>query len=374
MSRTFSLNAEVVHKVHTEYLRVLQELERSQSDYARYLTGAKPSVEHIRSLIEEAFWASLERIEGRHHCFSIAVCPKSSVDQPFLFEKARSFESEQLAKLSPAVEAEQTLIGVWPEGENLEIWGLCPAQMSEKSAASQMNEKHRPLVKVVDAGQILFQFHAFPHSAYARELISGTEAKSIEMNADVILNALWRAYPSDREDEFQRLLDFSAIAAYMRSHGHGGTLLIVPTDFENQQHAVDFSAYPVAPFERPKERPIAEFIGQLTAIDGATVVTVGLKVLGFGAKITLNDSSKEVIEHFIYKDQRPTNNDLSTFHWGMRHLSAFHFIAGLRDQRFIAIVASQDGGLTIFQWSIEEREEGGKGIVSVTRHAEYALP
>ena len=160
----------------------------------------------------------------------------------------------------------------------------------------------------------------------------------------------------------------------MRSHGHGGTLLIVPTDLEVQSPAVDFSAYPVDPFKRPKDRPVTEFIGQLTAIDGATVVTVDLKVLGFGAKITGNYSLKKVIEHFIYKDQRPAQKDVSSFLWGMRHLSALQFIGGQCDQRCIAIVASQDGGLTIFQWSIEDQEEVGKGIVSVTRHAEYGLP
>jgi sensor domain DACNV-containing protein len=366
MGRVLSFNPEVARKLHGEYVRVLQELERDQSVEVQYLTRNEPSREHLHSLIEEAFWASLERVEGRHHRFTIAICPKESVGEPFLFTKAIPLHSETLAKLSPAVGAESTAIGVWPEANELIIWGLCPKQMSEKASVRRLNEQHRPLVKVVDAGQIIFEFDSFPHAAYSRELITATDAKSIEMYAGVILNALWRAYPSDRADELQQELDFGAISKRMRSHGHGGTLLIVPQDFDNNQ-SVEFMAYPSAPFERPKKSPVTEFIGHLTAIDGATMVTVDLTVRGFGGKIKLEDRPTEVSEHFIYQDQGPELKDVSTFHWGMRHFSALQFIHGRRDQRLIAIVASQDGGLTVFQWSTDEE------IVYVTRHVEYAL-
>ena len=124
MARTFSLRTEVANKVHEEYRRVLQELERDESVETQYFTSSKPSVTHISSLIEETFWASLEQIEGRHHRFSIAVCPKTSVDEPFLFRKPLPFDSEHLAKLSPAVEAEQTLIGVWPNEDSGDMGGV----------------------------------------------------------------------------------------------------------------------------------------------------------------------------------------------------------------------------------------------------------
>lgn len=370
MERTFTLNPEVARKLHGEYLGVLQVLERERSPEAEYLTRDQPSVSHIHSLIEEAFWASLERIEGRHHRFSIAICPQSSVIKPFLFETALNFDSEQLAKLSPAVDPRQTHIAVWPEMENLKIWGLCPATWTERSRLSRLNEQEhsRPLVKVVDTGQIVFEFDApFPHAAYCRALITATDAKSIEMYAGVILNALWRAYPYDRANELQRVLAFSDILRVMRSHGHGGTLLIVPPDFEIND-SVDFTAYPITPLERPRNGEAIKLIAQLTAIDGAAMVTVDLTVRGFGGKIKLEDRPTQVSEHFIYQGQRPQLKDVCAFHWGMRHFSALQFIHGRRDQRLIAIVASQDGGLTVFQWSSDD------GIVQVTRHVEYALP
>lgn len=88
-------------------------------------TEAKPSIEHIHTLIEEAFWGSLQRIEGGHHRFSIAVCEKTSVDEPFIFKKELKFNSVTLAKLSPALDAERTLIGVWPDvNDKLSVWGL----------------------------------------------------------------------------------------------------------------------------------------------------------------------------------------------------------------------------------------------------------
>ena len=77
MISTFSLNPEVARKVHEEYRWILQEMKRDRSDSEpSYLTNELPSVEQIQSLIEASFWASFERIEGRHHRFCIAVCPK----------------------------------------------------------------------------------------------------------------------------------------------------------------------------------------------------------------------------------------------------------------------------------------------------------
>ncbi|MEK6407449.1 MAG: putative sensor domain DACNV-containing protein [Acidobacteriota bacterium] len=378
MSRTFLLNPKVADKVHAEYCWVLDELKRDGSAETLYLTSTSPSKEHFRSLIEETFWASLQRVEGRHHRFCIAFCPEDSIDDPFLFKKAVSFDSEHLAKLSPALQAERIVIGVWPVMDNLKIWGFWPAQMSDSSWSRRIDAPHRLLVKVVDAGQILFEFDAFPHSAYVRTLFTGTQAEDIELNADPLLNALYWAAGSTPE-ELDRLSKFREIAINMRSHGHGGALLIVPPNDENWRESVDCGGNEIEPYNRPRESRVTESIAQLTAIDGATIVTHDLTVLGFGGKIhprtdpTHSEAKPlkledEVLVSTPFKQHASVPKRVSELNWGTRHLSAAQFVL---DQKkgSMAIVASQDGRLSIFEWVTHKDNE----TVGVTLQAEFAL-
>lgn len=378
MSRTFLLNPKVADELHAKYCYVLRNLERDQADETRYLTSTSPSKEQFRSLIEETFWASLERVEGRHHRFCIAVCPKESVDEPFLFTEEVPFDSEHLAKLSPALQAERVVIGIWPVGADLKIWGFWPAQISDSSRISRIGAPHRLLVKVVDAGQILVEFDASPSIAYLRTLLTGTQAESIEQTTDPLLNALrWAA--GSQPGHFDRFLRFREIAINMRSHGHGGALLIVPGDDENWRESVDCGGNEIARYNRPEKSRVTESIAQLTAIDGATIVTPDLTVLGFGGKIhprtgPTNPKAKplkldEVLRVSTpFKRHKSECKKVSELNWGTRHLSAAQFVL---DQKkgSMAIVASQDGRLSIFEWVTHKDKE----MVGVTVQAEFAL-
>lgn len=396
MNGTFSLNSEVARKVHLEYVRVLQELElkRKGSQEAQYLTRNKPSVEHFHSLIEAAFWASLQRIEGRHHRFSIAVCPKTSVDEPFIFKKEREFDSETLAKLSPALDAERTLIGVWPEDEDkLSVWGFLAADPRE-----------RLFVRVFDAGQIVVGFGLGGRTEYASfsAVVRGSRFDFIERGIDPLLNTLSRAVRArdsgSKLDSAQLFYDFRSIARQMRSHAHGGILLIVPAEV-NLQGSAKFDGYAIDPYGRPGteyseyqrelfERPrepkwgthALKSFGQLTAIDGATIVTYDLTVLAFGAKILSKEKlpgNVLVLVSEPFKEDKSRPIPVSELGWGMRHSSAAQFVFDQR--KAVAIVASQDGELSIFEWNddcgwTDDRGRKERGaMLCVMRHAEYAL-
>lgn len=378
MSRTFLLDPKAATEVHAEYCRVLDELERDRSPETQYLTRTSPSKEHVRSLIEESFWASLERVEGRHHRFCIAVCPKSSVDEPFLFEKPVPFDSKHLAKLSPALQAERMVIGVWPAPAmvNLEIWGFWPEQTSDSAWVRPPNAPPRLLLKAVDAGKILFDFGS--DSTYLRTLFTGTQKEDIELSADPLFNALYSPQGSQRDDKLDCIWEFRDIAIHMRTHGHGGTLLIVRSDNKNWRESIDFGANKIERYRRPKRSPVTEAIAQLTAIDGATIVTYDLTVLGFGGKIhprtdPINAEAQqpeleEVLESTPFKQHTSIPRRVSDLNWGTRHLSAARFVLDQKNGS-MAIVASQDGELSIFHWVIENQ----KGMVGITRQAEFAL-
>ncbi|MEK6337696.1 MAG: hypothetical protein AABM67_22475, partial [Acidobacteriota bacterium] len=161
------------------------------------------------------------------------------------------------------------------------------------------------------------------------------------------------------------------MAASMRAHGHGGTLLVVPSKSEEWRALIVRPIlYAVAPaytklanlIKQPPSpegesdwqssvRSAVEGIAGLTAVDGATVITDQYEVLAFGAKMQRAAGSatveQTVLTQPIVGDQPVVVPPVQ--HGGTRHLSAAQFIYDQRDA--LALVASQDGRFTIFAWS-----------------------
>jgi hypothetical protein len=160
------------------------------------------------------------------------------------------------------------------------------------------------------------------------------------------------------------------LAASMREHGHGGTLLIVPDDGdlwrESIVHHLPYAVKPrfstLAELARvPDEKrgrewetdlgDAVELIAGLTAVDGATVITDQYALIAFGAKITPRDGHHRVEQVTVTE---PIEDGASlvvhpTRLGGTRHFSAVQFVNDQRDA--MALVASQDGRFTIFSWS-----------------------
>jgi hypothetical protein len=157
----------------------------------------------------------------------------------------------------------------------------------------------------------------------------------------------------------------------MRSHGHGGSLLVVPADNgEWRDSIIHPVTYPVTPAfdelatlikKNVNERDLSlwqedinravESIAGLTAVDGATIINDRLELLAFGAKIGLSSNGSPV-EQILVTEPVVGNNAL-TIHpsqnGGTRHLSAAQFVFDQRDS--MALISSQDGRFTIFSWS-----------------------
>ena len=94
------------------------------SNLRGYFSPEAHSLDHVKSLIEESFWASLEKEEGRCHNLQLVYCNYDMVDSPFVFDKPIPFDAAQLAKLSPAI-PRSAAIGVWPGPDNvLQVWGF----------------------------------------------------------------------------------------------------------------------------------------------------------------------------------------------------------------------------------------------------------
>jgi hypothetical protein len=140
------------------------------------------------------------------------------------------------------------------------------------------------------------------------------------------------------------------LALAMRQHGHGGSLLFVPAGSDSWHSSIlQPLQYAVSP-PFPAGSAI-DAVGGLTAVDGAVVLNNRYEVLGFGAKIVRRKGSPPVEQVILTEPIQGSKpvvvhpDELG----GTRHLSAAQFA---HDQRgTVAMVASQDGRFTVFEWS-----------------------
>jgi hypothetical protein len=326
----------------------------------------EPSLYVIEAMIDVAFWASLRREEGRSPKISLAYLPPLLAGQPLIFEERILITPHVLTKLAPAVERSGIHLGVWDDGGELYVWGTTRSLPD----CCFVLEVIEPGLLVVKHRRIK-GFGKFINVA----VLKGDEIK--------IIDELSKSLP-DCPAMLTSLLDYNSptgwndsvnvlvqLAASMRLHGHGGTLLVVPKDSEAWRDSIIHPiTYPVTPaFDELKQLMSLEVsesslnlwqddvnravdsVAGLTAVDGATIITDELELLAFGAKIGLSSNGLPVEEMLV--TEPVVGSSAAIIHpaqnGGTRHLSAAQFVFDQRDA--IALVSSQDGRFTIFSWS-----------------------
>jgi hypothetical protein len=325
---------------------------------------SRPDAATIEEIISIAFWASLRREEGRAPRISIAFLPPEQSGRPVLFNPRVRLEPNLLARLAPAVERPGIHIGVWPYSGALYVWGITRTVPTWCS-----------VLEVAGPGLLVLKYRRDdPATKFVNvAVLEGAEVKFVEQQpsamseAPAALGSLLEFYSSAGRRESDNLL--VKLAVGMRSHGHGGTLLVVPRNSEDwRQSIVQPISYALIPpfpdiatfvklIEQDGEVPgrtlesVIDSMAGLTAVDGATIITDQLEPLAFGAKILTRDGVNRVqeilltepIEGIADRNIDPVNLG------GTRHLSAAQFA---HDQRnAVALVASQDGQFTVFAWS-----------------------
>ena len=97
-------------------------------------------------------------------------------------------------------------------------------------------------------------------------------------------------------------------------------------------------------------------------MDGATILTDRYELLAFGAKIIRRSGSPQVTRVVVTEPIEGSTAEIvdPAQLGGTRHLSAAQFEQDQRDA--IALVASQDGGFTVFAWSPSEQMVHGHRI------------
>lgn len=320
----------------------------------------------IERLINEAFWASLRREEGYVPKISLAFLPPEHNEHPMLVEKPLPLTPGILTKIAAIVEHAGIHLGVWEYDGELCIWGT-----------THNIPRFCFVLEVVEPGLIVLKHHRGESSGkYVNvAVLEGDQIKIVDETAsslpdcpDLLTSLLGFDSPASWVDSVNVLVQ---LAVAMRSHGRGGSLLVVPAESDAWQesivHPVPYSVSP--PFRELTElmketgdgrdaeiwkealRESVQAIAGLTAVDGAAVITDRYELLAFGAKIMRRRGATPV-DNVVVTEPIEGGAPLitsPTHLGGTRHLSAAQFV---HDQRkSIALVASQDGRFTVFAWS-----------------------
>ena len=326
-----------------------------------------PDVGTVEALIDAAFWASLQREEGYVPEISLAFLPPKRAVRPLMLAQAMPLSPRALGRLAPAVERPGIHLGVWRDDQGvLRVWGttraiptfcfvlevLGPGLLVVKHRVQDDSAKFRN-VAVFEGEEVKVlsreDTDASDHPAMLRSLLAPESAG--DRSAEVLIR----------------------LAVSMRAHKRGGTLLVVPAGAQAWRDSiVQPVAYAVDPaftelrdlvLEDSEEDPIrgheslgrvVDAVAGLTAVDGATVISDGYEVLGFGVKIQRPDGRPQV-ERVVVSE--PVEGGAAVVMapvqlGGTRHSSAAQFAQDQRDA--VALVASQDGRFTIFAWSPRE--------------------
>lgn len=352
---------------------IAPQLERH---FARHLTAehsrggqdlaSPPPAEAIEAVIDAAFWASLRREEKFPPTISLAYLPPEQAERSIRFEQRLPLCPDALTRLAPAVERPGIHLGVWREAETFYVWGatrtlptLC--FVLEVIAPGLLVIKHR---RSEESGKFLNV------AVLEGDQIKVLDHQSVSMPdcPPLVASLLGFDSPGSSADSVHVLI---RLAVSMRAHGRGGAMLVVPQNTPAwRESIIGPISYAVMPAYSELSELLREDLGErgqrrwqdalrraidvvagLTAVDGAMVLTDQCELLAFGAKIGRREGSPQVER--VLRTEPIEGAAARVFHpgdlGGTRHLSAAQFGHDQRDS--VALVASQDGGFTVFAWS-----------------------
>jgi hypothetical protein len=326
-----------------------------------------PDADTIEAVIDTAFWASLRREEGYAPRVSLALLSPEEARHPLLLERPLPLGPDALTRIAPAMDRPGVYVGVFRRDGELFVWGttrgiplLCC--VVEVSAPGLLVVKHH-------SGERSRKF--INVAVLEGDLIKVIDERASEAMPDCpqLLKSLLGF--NSAVSWIQSVNPLVQLAVSMRARGRGGSLLVVRAGSETwRESIVQPIPYAVAPafieladlcrethedaeaqgWQEKLDAAIAAIAG-LTAVDGAVLLTDAYELLGFGAKIARRKGSPRVEQVRIAEpiEGAPPAVVHPEQLGGTRHLSAAQFVHDQHDA--VALVASQDGRFTVFEWS-----------------------
>ena len=326
----------------------------------------QPDAATVEAVIDAAFWASLRREEGYRPKISLAFLSPGQAASALMFERRLPLEAVALSRLAPAVERPGIHLGVWRDAECLCVWGT-----------TRDVPRLCFVLEVVEPGLLVIKYRRGRETGkYVNvAVLEGDRVKVVDErgtslpDCPALLTTLLGFGRADSAPESINIL--LQLAASMRTHGRGGSLLVVPQGSDAWRESivrpVTYAAEPPYPelaglmARGAAERATTvwqealidavEMIAGLTAVDGAALISDGFELLAFGAKIGRREGGAQVerviLTEPVVGDAASVVNPVQL--GGTRHMSAAQFVQDQQDA--VALVASQDGRFTVFAWS-----------------------
>src|SRR5437762_4180031 len=278
---TYQAGRAVAAMVEAHFARHVAEARRRDEQELAH----PPDGRAIETMIDAAFWASFRPEEGRFPKISLAFLPPEQAGHPLKFEGRLPLTPAILTKLAPAVERPGIHLGVWRDADELYVWGAT----RQIPSLGFVLEDVEPGLLVIKHRRI-DGFGQFANVA----ILKGEQTKIVDEQGtslpdcqDLLNSLLACTSPSTWHDSVNVLVQ---LAASMRAHGHGGTLLVVPTKTggwrESIVHPIVYSVAPSASKlarlirKGPKDEGDSDWltsvsnsvetVAGLTAVDGAT--------------------------------------------------------------------------------------------------------
>ena len=390
--QTFTLTPDFSDQIFNRFSLALAELKSDEKSVEGISIYSKVTRDDISALLASAFWASLSPEEGRYHTFRISFGPPYGFGSNYSLLQPQIYSSEQISDLASVLTNTTRSIGVWySESGSLEVWGLADISYWDVT------------VTATSPGQLLFSMLA-PENGF-KLAMSGSSWGVV----DKLRTPLDWAYVGGTRPSFvgiedleimgrsmMRSLSYGSIARTMLSHKHGGTLIIVREDNDEWRKSCAMRYESASPFrelrenvdrweseikkhvdagqwltqsdfERERAAESSNLVAQLTAVDGATIISRELEVHGFGAKLSPLDakSKPERIHLSTPFEGEPYQSVQLSELGGTRHQSAAQFVHDHKG--CVAIVCSQDGRVSAMHW------DSSRDAVVVITNLEYAL-
>src|SRR5215203_6030204 len=216
----------------------------------------KPDAQAIAAIIDATFWASFRPEEGRFPKISLAFLPPEQAGQPMVFEHALPLTAAVLTKLAPAVERPEIHLGIWRQREDLKVWGTTRTIPSfcfvlEDIEPGLLVVKHRRL----DG------FGKYANVAVLKgEQVKVIDEKGTSLpDCPSLLRALLAFTAAATNGPQHSLNILVQLSTSMRAHGHGGILLVVPSDSDRWRESI---AQPILYSVTPAFAALSELLRQ----------------------------------------------------------------------------------------------------------------
>lgn len=355
-----------------------------------------PNLPDVKEVIETSFFASIKREENRLSYFSVVLASSEDLsEQPHRyryelqhFRTPLPFTVESICKLAPAFDPNRSAIAVGRTNGNNELtcWGIFFFEprshlYNEIPVGTEGGTCFRPdlfTVTVIAPGALkISRMHAHIGRFLNGEFVPASPtpfapaALGHHLLHSLEQTELWQKYQTTFWFFYRAALDVLLSEAALR--GHGATVVLLPNTnagscqelivekyrFENSislksrfENAINSSkdillsiAYRKVILEH------IQLLAQLSAVDGALILSIELDLISFGA--TLNApkwEGKSILgpDGFGFTKEDP----FSAKRFGTRHNSAIDFAAACSG--CIVFVISEDGPICAFTKSGED--------------------